>query len=451
MRFPSRSSRPAVGLLAACGGGGYGGGGDSNPPATLSLSVEPTTITLGQSATLTWTTNGAACTAGGSWSGTKSAGGTETVTPTATGTFTYTLTCAGGGYGESRGRPRPRSWSTLRAPSPDAPGGRVCGQCGFNTDSSLVNPGGIAVGPDATVRVVGRQSNGVRWNGKGSRPPGNCDRTFREHGLHDDAPTGIVVNTDVGIPDHAGGKPEAAGFIIAGKSGRSGPCLAALASAEHSCPCTRPTTVRCTWACSGQRTGPRPPLRHRLPQQQDRRVRRGLPAAGTTGGPFRRSDAAGWLRALRNPGDRGRETGTADLVTYARRIPPITWRPPAPGQGLVSVFDTRGRFLRRLVSPGGMLNAPWGIAACARRFRLPRQHAARRQFRRWPDQCLRSGDGRFIGTVGDADGRRSRPAAMGDRLRQRQPRSARNTLFFAASTDDLGRRLSDVSILVRCS
>jgi hypothetical protein len=89
----------AAGLLASCGGG-YGGGG-SNPPASLSMSVTPDTITLGQSATITWNTNGNTCTASGDWSGTRPGSGSETVTPVATGTFMYELRCRGGGYGES--------------------------------------------------------------------------------------------------------------------------------------------------------------------------------------------------------------------------------------------------------------------------------------------------------------------------------------------------------------
>lgn len=90
-----------IGLLVSCGGGGYGGD-NSSPPATLTISVSPTTITLGQSATVTWNSNaGTTCSASGAWSGTKAASGSEVVTPTQAGTFTYTLTCSGGGYGSS--------------------------------------------------------------------------------------------------------------------------------------------------------------------------------------------------------------------------------------------------------------------------------------------------------------------------------------------------------------
>lgn len=86
-------------ILTSCGGG-YGGG-SSSTPATVNFSVMPTSITAGQSATLTWSTNGSGCTASGSWSGAKPSSGTQKVTPAAAGSYTYDLTCSGGGYGGS--------------------------------------------------------------------------------------------------------------------------------------------------------------------------------------------------------------------------------------------------------------------------------------------------------------------------------------------------------------
>lgn len=87
-------------VLAGCGGYG-GGGGDGGGAATLSISVNPTTITLGQSATVTWSSNGNTCAASGAWSGAKAGDGTQSVTPVAAGPHTYSLVCSGRGYGES--------------------------------------------------------------------------------------------------------------------------------------------------------------------------------------------------------------------------------------------------------------------------------------------------------------------------------------------------------------
>ena len=92
-----------AGLLASCGGGyGGGGGGGNNPPATLDISISDDSITLGESATITWTSNANSCTASGDWAGMKAGDGNEVVTPDATGTFTYSLTCSGGGYRDSQ-------------------------------------------------------------------------------------------------------------------------------------------------------------------------------------------------------------------------------------------------------------------------------------------------------------------------------------------------------------
>ena len=84
-----------AGFLVSCGGGGY------YAYASLTISVSPTTITLGQSATITWTSE-APCTASGAWSGSKAASGSEMVTPTQTGSFTYSLVCGDDVWGPSK-------------------------------------------------------------------------------------------------------------------------------------------------------------------------------------------------------------------------------------------------------------------------------------------------------------------------------------------------------------
>jgi parallel beta-helix repeat protein len=69
---------------------------------TLSISASPSTITGGQSSTLTWSsTNATSCTASGGWSGTKAVSGTQIVSPTIN--TTYTLTCTGTGGTATQG------------------------------------------------------------------------------------------------------------------------------------------------------------------------------------------------------------------------------------------------------------------------------------------------------------------------------------------------------------
>lgn len=61
---------------------------------TVSLSATPTSISSGQSSTLTWSsTNATSCAASGAWTGSKAISGTQAVSPSAT--ATYVLTCSG--------------------------------------------------------------------------------------------------------------------------------------------------------------------------------------------------------------------------------------------------------------------------------------------------------------------------------------------------------------------
>jgi subtilisin family serine protease len=64
------------------------------PPAP-SLAVASSSIVVGKSTTLTWSSaNATSCSASGSWSGTQATSGTLTVSGSAVGTLTYELTCS---------------------------------------------------------------------------------------------------------------------------------------------------------------------------------------------------------------------------------------------------------------------------------------------------------------------------------------------------------------------
>lgn len=95
----ANASSPQVNQVNVSGGGMTGSvsANDStviNIPPTVSLSVSPNPITLGSSASLTWsTTNAASCDASGAWSGTQSTSGMLSVSPASAGTIPYTLTC----------------------------------------------------------------------------------------------------------------------------------------------------------------------------------------------------------------------------------------------------------------------------------------------------------------------------------------------------------------------
>jgi uncharacterized protein (TIGR03118 family) len=140
------------------------------------------------------------------------------------------------------------------------------------------------------------------------------------------------------------------------------------------------------------------------------------------------------IQAVQN----GPDGSTQIYVTYARQVPPDNRdHAVGPGLGLVNVFDTRGRLLKRLVPAGGALDAPWAVAV------------APADFGTLSNALLigNSGDGRinaydpatgkFVGTVGDADARPIatpglRALAFGNDSHS-QPH---NTLFFTAAIDE---------------
>ena len=127
-------------IATACGGGG---GGNSNM-ASVTLAVAPTSIALGKTATLNWSSStGTTCTASGGWSGDKTNSGTEVVSPTAGGNVTYTLQCDGAMFttGEAS--------ATLMVTAPTAFSATAlvsdtAGTGALETDTNLVNAWGIA-------------------------------------------------------------------------------------------------------------------------------------------------------------------------------------------------------------------------------------------------------------------------------------------------------------------
>jgi Subtilase family len=86
-------------------------------PVAPSLSLSSSSITLGSSATLTWSSvnTGNGCTATGSWTGAQASNGTQVETPSAAGSYTYTLACTNAA-GNS-----PTSSVTLTVTTPTTP------------------------------------------------------------------------------------------------------------------------------------------------------------------------------------------------------------------------------------------------------------------------------------------------------------------------------------------
>jgi hypothetical protein len=296
-----------VGLLVSCGGS-YGGG-DGSARATVALSINPTTITLGQSATITWNSNGGACSANGEWTGNKPASGTETVTPTRTGTLTYSLVCSGGGYNESETLTTTLTVNPATGFTPTVIVTQFAGSSAAATDPSLIAPSGLAVSTDGAVWVMTGSATGspagIVLDGTDPAAITSADLPGTGAALY----TGLALATDGG-----------AHFLYATdfRNSRIDVFDAAFARQAHS--------------------------GFVDPQ---------LPAGFA---PF-------GIQAL----DTGPDGAARLYVTYAQRssaAEPAAVKGAA--LGLVNVFDTGGRLLQRFEA--GALDAPWGIALAPKSF-----------------------------------------------------------------------------------
>ena len=97
----------SVFIITSCGGGGGGGGGTS-PIQALAAVISSfvsgeSSAKIGTSVDLTWaSSNATSCTASGSWSGTKSTSGTESVPVTSVGDNNFVLRCNGEGGNDTK-------------------------------------------------------------------------------------------------------------------------------------------------------------------------------------------------------------------------------------------------------------------------------------------------------------------------------------------------------------
>jgi hypothetical protein len=87
-------------VLSGCSSGSSSGSSPAQPApsASLNISLSPSAVMPGQSATLSWTSgNTTACLAGGAWSGSLQTAGSMNVMLQGAKTQSYTLLCTGPG------------------------------------------------------------------------------------------------------------------------------------------------------------------------------------------------------------------------------------------------------------------------------------------------------------------------------------------------------------------
>jgi uncharacterized protein (TIGR03118 family) len=248
-----------------------------------------------------------------------------------------------------------------------------------------------------------------------------------------------VANTGHDFTITAGGKSDAAGFLVAGKGGMIGAVPHRADSADivtmHST-ADGAVYMGVTVATDGTNS-----LLYATDFHNNRidvfdgAFRRLAPRAGRFSDPTLPDGYAPFgIQAIE-----AASGSTRIYVTYARPASPDARGPvTGAGFGLVNVFDTRGGFLKRLVSTGGMLNAPWGVAAAPADFGAFGNALLVANAGDGRINAYDPASGRLIGTVSDTEGRAiATPGLWGIAFGNGSNDQPRNTLFFAASTDDL--------------
>jgi uncharacterized protein (TIGR03118 family) len=432
-------------LIAACGGGGYGGGGNTAPPPTLTLAFQPTSVVLGHSSTLTWTSNsGTSCTASGAWSGVQATSGTLVVTPTAVGTLTYTLTCSGGAYSGSTSMSATLTVTAMASAfSMTSLVTDTAGTGAVVTDANVVNGWGIAFGPTMSARVANNHTGtSTLHDGNGNAQPAAAPLVvrFAKGAAAAFAPTGMVFNDTREFVLSGIGKSGAARFIFAGEGGM-------LAAWSPDVDRNNAITV---YADAGGA------------------VYKGLAVASNGSGNFlyatdfhnnkidvfdasfgkQPSSAArfGFTDPMLPAGyapfgiqavENGVSGATQLYVTYAKQSAPDNRdHETGAGLGLVNVFDTNGKLLAHLVPTGGALNAPWGIALAPADFGTLSKMLLIGNVGDGRINGYDPVNGRFVDTLSDPTGRAlALPGLRGIAFGNDAHNQPHNTLFYAAGTN----------------
>jgi len=455
-----RSTRAAMGsLLSLCClfvlpgcGGGYGshgmgsyGGGSTPPPSSVTVTVTPTSITLGQSATITWSSSsGTTCAASGAWSGSEAASGTTTVTPTSAGTATYTLTCSGGAYSSNKGSASltvaAASAYSLTSLVADTAGGTA-----QSVDANLVNPWGLSIPAGKPAWVANNHSEtSTLYDGNGKPQPAATPLVVQfaagAGGVTFD-PTGIVFNastTDFVVT--SGTKSGAAPFIYTGEGG-----------------------MIAGWS-------PGVDLTHAVTMYADSAgaVYKGLAIATNGGAAFLYatdfhnakvdvfnnafvkqatsataftfadpSIPAGFapfgIQAIAN----GASGATQIYVTYAQQQAPDNHdNANGAGLGYVDIYDANGKLIKQLVATGA-LNAPWGLALAPADFGTFSNALLVGNFGDGKINAYDAAAGAFLGTLSDAGGAPlATPGLWGIAFGNDVANQPHNTLFFAAGPNN---------------
>lgn len=422
---------------------------------TVNISVAPTTITVGQSATLTWSTqNASTCTASSGWTGTEATSGTQSVTPTSSGNVTYTLNCtapSGGSYsGGGGGQATKSATLTVNAASAYSLTNLVADTAAAGalvTDPNLINPWGVVFATGAPVWVANNHSEtSTLYDGTGKPQPTAGPlivNTVPTTGAVTFDPTGIVANTSTtDFMVSGAGTPGPAKFIFSGEGGMIGAWAPSV---------DLHNTVVMYPAAGGDNGGA---------------VYKGLAIAKNGNAQFlyatdfhnnkidvfdatfaKQTLAAGafvdstlpagyapfGIQAVAN----GSGGATQIYVTYAKQDTAAHDNVSGAGLGLVDIYDPAGNFVKHLIPVGGALNAPWGIALAPADFGTLSNTLLIGNFGDGKINGYDASAGTFMGAITNSSGVAfAEPGLWGIAFGNDASSQPHNTLFFAAGPND---------------
>jgi uncharacterized protein (TIGR03118 family) len=434
-------------ILQSCGGSGYGGG-SSPSPTPITISVQPTTVVAGQSATVTWSvTAGSNCTASGAWSGPEPLSGTLTVTPTSAGTDMYTLTCSGGAY-SSNSR---TATLTVTAPSAFSATNLVADNAAgnaMNVDANLVNPWGLSI-PAGTapawIANNGTQTSTL-YDGDGKPQPqpaasqlivafaaGAGGAAFN--------PSGVVSNSSAAdFIVTSGATSGSAKFIFDGEGGM-------IAGWSPSVDRTHAVTMYTDAAGAvykglaiAKNAGALFLYATDFHNNKIDVFNTGFVKQATSATAFTFADPgipAGYapfgIQAINN----GASGATQIYVTYAQQQAPDNHdNNNGAGLGYVDIYDSNGQLVKQLIAAGA-LNAPWGIALAPADFGTFSNALLVGNFGDGKINAYDAAAGTPLGTISDAGNTPiATPGLWGIAFGNDANNQPHNTLFFAAGTNN---------------
>jgi len=425
-------------VLAGCGG--YGGGSNL-PGLTLSLSANPATIALGQSSTLTWSaSSGASCAASGGWEGPEPASGSAEVTPSATGDIVFTLTCSGTAYQDSATKSATLSVVAASAYTATSLVEDTEGGAAVTTDTRLVNPWGIAFGPETVAGVADNRGDiAILYDGNG-RPTSLFAQFSSGAGAAPFEPTGVVWN---GTPDfvlNGDNIVAPANFIFAGESGMIAGWSPAVDLNQTMTMYADPNGAVYTGLAIANNGNGNFLYATDFANGKIDVFDRTFAKQESTASSFSFHDpdlpdayAPFGIQAI----DNGAGGATRIYVSYAKHDENEPGDEVAgPGLGIVNLFDANGFLLLHLLTEGHKLNAPWGMALAPSDFGTLSNALLVGNFGDGMIHGFDPSSGRDLGTISDASGTPfAVPGLWGIAFGNDSLNQPHATLFFAAGTN----------------